>query len=49
MLVGAAGIIVQMYGDDEKAIIAQPVYYMGGPSVSDDDLFRRLDDRLRVS
>jgi hypothetical protein len=44
---GAADIIAKMYGDDddEEAIITQPVY-MGGPFVSDDVLFRRLDDRL---
>ena len=43
---GAADMIAQMYaGDDETAIITEPVY-MGGPFVSDDVLFRRLDDRL---
>ena len=40
---GAADIIAKMYGDE--AIITQPVY-MGGPFVSDDVLFRRLNDRL---
>ena len=46
---GAAGIIAEMYGDDDDddAIITQPVY-LGGPCVSDDVLFRRLDDRLQV-
>ena len=36
-----------MYGDDDdnEAIVDQPVY-LGGPFVSDDVLFRRLDDRL---
>ena len=45
---GAADIIAKMYGDDdyeEEAIVTQPVY-MGGPFVSDDVLFRRLNDRL---
>ena len=43
---GAADIIAEMYGDDDdEAIITQPVY-MGGPIVSDDVLFRRLNDRL---
>ena len=45
---GAADIIAEMYGDDDdddEAIVTQPVY-MGGPFVSDDVLFRRLDDRL---
>ena len=44
---GAADIIAKMYGDDDddEEITTQPVY-MGGPFVSDDDLFRRLDDRL---
>ena len=43
---GAADIIAKMYGDnDDEAIITQPVY-LGGPFVSDDVLFRRLDDRL---
>ena len=44
---GAADIIAEMYGDDDndEAIINQPVY-MGGPFVSDDALFRRLNDRL---
>ena len=41
---GAADIIAEMYGDDE-AIVNQPVY-LGGPFVSDDALFRRLEDRL---
>jgi len=46
---GAAGIIAGTYGDDDddEAIITQPVY-MGGPFVSDDVLFRRLDDRLQA-
>jgi len=44
---GAADIIAEMYGDedDDEAIASQPVY-LGGPFVSDDALFRRLDDRL---
>ena len=44
---GAADIIAEMYGDDDdnEAIVDQPVY-LGGPFVSDDVLFRRLDDRL---
>ena len=44
---GVADIIAKMYGDndDDEAIITLPVY-MGGPFVSDDVLFRRLDDRL---
>ena len=43
---GAADIIAEMYGDDDDdAIVNQPVY-LGGPFVSDDVLFRRLDDRL---
>jgi hypothetical protein len=43
---GAADIIKEMYGDDDDdAIVNQPVY-IGGPFVSDDILFRRLDDRL---
>jgi hypothetical protein len=47
---GAADIIRETYGDDDDddAIVNQPVY-MGGPFVSDDILFRRLDDRLLVS
>ena len=44
---GAADIIAEMYGDDDdnEAIVNQPVY-LGGPFVSDDVLFRRIDDRL---
>jgi hypothetical protein len=46
---GAADIIAEMYGDDleddDEAIVSLPVY-LGGPFVSDDALFRRLDDRL---
>ena len=43
---GAADIIAEMYeDDDDDAIVNQPVY-LGGPFVSDDVLFRRLDDRL---
>jgi len=44
---GAADIIAEMYGDDDDddAIVNQPVYF-GGPFVSDDVLFRRLDDRF---
>jgi hypothetical protein len=44
---GAADIITGMYGDDDddEAIVNQAVYF-GGPFVSDDVLFRRLDDRL---
>jgi hypothetical protein len=44
---GAADIIAEMYGDDDddEAIVNQLVY-LGGPFVSDDILFRRLDDRL---
>jgi len=44
---GAADIIAEMYGDDhdDEAIINQPVYF-GGPFVSDDALFRRLEDQL---
>ena len=43
---GAADIIAEIYGDDDdEAIVDQPVY-LGGPFVSDDDLFRRLHDRL---
>ena len=45
---GAADVIDEMYGDGDdidRAIISQPVY-LGGPFVSDDDLFRRLHDRL---
>jgi len=44
---GAADIIAEMYGDedDDGAIVSPPVY-LGGPFVSDDALFRRLDDRL---
>ena len=44
---GAADIISEMYGDDDddEVITTQPVY-MGGPIVSDDVLFRRLNDRL---
>lgn len=45
---GAADIIAAMYGsDDDEAIVNQPVY-LGGPFVSDDVLFRRLDDRLLI-
>jgi hypothetical protein len=44
---GATDIISEMYGDDDDddAIVNQPVY-MGGPFVSDDILFRKLDDLL---
>ena len=43
---GAADIIAEMYGDDDDdAIVNQPVY-LGGPFVSDDVLFHRLDDQL---
>jgi hypothetical protein len=44
---GMSKIIAEMYGDDDddEAIVNQPVY-LGGPFVSDDALFRRLDDRL---
>ena len=46
---GATDIIAEMYGDDDddddEAIVTQPIY-MGGPFVSDDVLFRRLNDRL---
>jgi len=45
---GASDMIAEIYGDDDdddEAIIDQPVY-MGGPFVSDDILFRRLNDRL---
>ena len=46
---GATDIIAEMYGDDDddddEAIVTQPVY-MGGPFVSDDVLFRRVNDRL---
>ena len=44
---GAADIIAEAYGDDddEDAIVTQPVY-LGGPFVSDDILYRRLNDRL---
>jgi len=47
---GASGLIDEIYGDDDddEAIVNQPVY-LGGPFVSDDTLFRRLDDRLPVS
>ena len=41
-------MIAAMYGpDDDEAIVNQPVY-LGGPFVSDDVLFRRLDDRLLI-
>ena len=44
---GAADIIAEMYGDnnDDDAIVNQPVY-LGEPFVSDDVLFRRLEDRF---
>jgi hypothetical protein len=44
---GAADIIAEWYGDDDdnEAIVNQPVH-LGGPFVSDDVLFRRVDDRL---
>ena len=44
---GVSDIIAEIYGDDDgdEEIIDQPVY-MGGPFVSDDILFRRLNDRL---
>src|SRR5882762_8052362 len=44
---GASDLIAEIYGDDDgdEAIIDQPIY-MGGPLVSDDILFRRLNDRL---
>ena len=44
---GASGIISEMYedDDDDEAIVNQPVY-LGGPFVSDEVLFRRVDDRL---
>ena len=44
---GTADIIAETYGsdDDEDAIVTQPVY-LGGPFVSDDILYRRLNDRL---
>jgi len=44
---GAADIIAEMYGDDDddEAIVSQPAYF-GGAFVSDDVLFRRLEDRL---
>ena len=43
---GVPDIIAKMYGDDDdEAIVKQPVY-LGGPFISDDVLFRRLDDRL---
>jgi hypothetical protein len=46
---GAADVIAQLYGDDDddEAVLTQPVY-LGGPFVSDDTLFRRLDDRLPI-
>lgn len=46
---GAADVITQLYGDDDddEAVLTQPVY-LGGPLVSDDILFRRLDDRLPI-
>jgi len=47
---GASGLIDELYGDgdDDEAIINQPVY-LGGSFVTDDTLFRRLYDRLPVS
>jgi hypothetical protein len=42
---GASDLIAELYGDDDEAIVNQPVY-LGGPFVSDDILFRRLHDRL---
>jgi hypothetical protein len=44
---GAADIIAEMYGDDDddEAIVGLPAY-LGGAFVSDDVLFRRLEDRL---
>ena len=44
---GATDMIREMYGDNDidDTIVNQPVY-MGGPFVSDDILFRRLDDRF---
>jgi hypothetical protein len=43
---GAADIVAEMYReDDDDAIVNQPVY-LGGPFVSDDALFWKLDDRL---
>ena len=44
---GAVDIITELYGDDDddEAIVTQPVY-LGGPFVSDDVLFNRLNDRL---
>ena len=47
---GASGLISELYGDDDddEAVVNQPVY-LGGPSVSDDILFRRLHDRLPVT
>ena len=47
---GASGLIDELYGDgdDDEAIVNQPVY-LGGSFVSDDTLFRRLYDRLPVS
>ena len=45
---GASGLIAELYGDDDEAILNQPVY-LGGPLVSDDILFCRLHDRLPVA
>jgi hypothetical protein len=44
---GAADIIAEMdwENDDDEAIVNQPIYF-GGPFVSDDTLFRGLEDRL---
>jgi hypothetical protein len=44
---GAVDIIAEIYcdNDDDEAIVAQPVCF-GGPFVSDEILYRRLDVRL---
>lgn len=43
----ASEIMDQLYDDDDdEAIMTLPVY-LGGPCVSDDALFRRIDNRLR--
>jgi len=46
---GPSEIMDQLYGnddDDDEAIMTLPVY-LSGPCVSDDALFRRIDNRLR--
>jgi hypothetical protein len=43
---GAADIIDEVYfDDDDDFFVTQPSYF-GGPFVSDEFLYRRIDDRL---